>query len=242
MLSRAIRRAGGERDPYFGQVELLLPFDDDFSDRSSNRFVPTIIGSPFLGTESGVGSFWGRVGVFDGTQRLEFAHDPVFNIGTGDFTIELCFTAAGSAATYHLASQGSGTSVGWGIRLNSNGSMDFLHGSNAFAVAPSGTVDFSMPGSRHYLKVYRAAGLLNRVRGRQPSSGPFNPPDGWTVEGALLSPVSGATNLTNTNPLRIAASRTAGGMFNGVIEEFRLTVGYARQTPNDRQRRPWPQK
>jgi len=236
MLSRAIRRAGGERDPYFGQVELLLPFDDDFSDRSSNRFVPTIIGSPVLNNAVGVDNFWGRVGVFGGTQRLEFAHSPVFNIGTGDFTIELCFAVTGSAATYHLASKGSGTSVGWGIRLNSNGSMDFLHGSNSFSLGPAGTVNFSIPGASHYVKVYRAGGMLNRVRAQRPN------PDGWIVEGALFTPVSGATNLTDTNPLRIAASRTAGGMFNGVLEEFRLTVGYARQAPNDRQRRPWPQK
>ena len=241
MLSRALRRAGGERDPNFGQVALLLPFDDDFNDRGPNRFTPTLIGSPTLVSDGGgAGAFWGLVGSFDGSQRLEFANNAAFQIGTGDFTIELNFRCYGAAGTYGLASHGVASSNGWQIRLNSNGSMDLVYGaSSTFAIAPSGFVDFGL-SSRYYVKVLRDVDGFRACRGKQPGSGPFYPPDNWTFT-SLSGPTANSTNLNTSATLYIAGNRNGAQMFNGEIEEFRLTVGHARML-NARQTRPWPQK
>ena len=243
MLSRALRRAGGERDPNFAQVGLLLPFDDDFNDRGPNRFTPTVVGSPTLNSDGGgAGAFWGLVGGFDGSDALDFGNPAALAIGTGDFTIEANFMVTGSAGTYTIAAHGVSSSNGWVLRVISTGEVELLWGaSSSFTAAPAGFVDFAFPANRYYVKVIRTAAGFNACRAKQDSSGPFAPPDGWAFSAFGLLPVANTYNFNTTASLYIGQNRASGQRFIGSIEEFRLTVGHARLL-NARQTRPWPQK
>lgn len=243
MLSRALRRAGGERDPNFGQVGLLLPFDDDFSDRGPNRFEPTLVGSPALVSDGGgTGAFWWLVGSFNGAAALQFANNAAFQIGTGEFTVECNFTVTGSSGTYTVAAHGVSGSNGWVLRVLSTGAVEFLFGaSSSFSVAGAGFVDFTRPGNRYYVKVIRTAEGFNACRASRQSSGVFVPPDNWVYSGFSLFPTANTYNFNTTANLFIGQNRGAAQRFVGYIEEFRLTVGHARLL-NARQARPWPQK
>jgi len=136
------RRAGiwpSVGDPFFSDVELLLPMDGTngsttFVDESSNGFTVTANGNAQISTSES--KFGGASAAIDGNgDWLEIADDPAFDL-TGDFTVECWFyptSASGSFprlwafGTYNAANSmtlsfmNDGTAADGKIALDFNG-------------------------------------------------------------------------------------------------------------------------
>lgn len=238
MLSQALRRAGGEIDPEFDNVALLMPFDIDFNDRSKNTFSPSLVGTPSR-IAAGV-TQWGSVCSLDGSSHLEFANQPEFQFGTGDFTVEVSFTTGSTPGTYTIASHGVSLSDGWVMRILSDGSAEVLYSaSSSFGLIAPGIIDWN-PSSCYQIRWVRQGGQMNRRYWYNLGSGPFIPPDNWQQSISIL-PTANTFDFTTSSVLRIGANRTGVQQFVGNIDEFRMTVGVARSL-TERQFTPWPQK
>ena len=144
ILSHALRAAAGvssapaTTDPQFPYVTMLLNGDgtngaqnNTFLDSSSNNFTITRNGSPTQGSVTPFGNNWSNF--FEGTASyLTTPNSTLFNIGTGDFTLE-CWVYATSLPTVSalLSTHPSLSGGGYGIYIASgvpNGQV-FTNGS-----------------------------------------------------------------------------------------------------------------
>ena len=221
MIPDLLRRAAGNAvagDPYYSAVSLLLHFNGangstTFTDSSSNNLTVTATGNAQISTAQS--KFGGAAGYFDGNgDYLTVASNPVFNFGTGDFTIEgWVYLSSVSGDWFIVSSSGSGgmffgysssvSPYGWGVG-RTGVAWDYITASTAttntwyhVAVCRSGTS----------LRIF--------VNGTQVGTTNTN------SQSYNLS----ATSLT-------IASQGATYYLNGYIDELRVTKGTARYTAN----------
>jgi hypothetical protein len=220
-------------DPDYADVELLLHMDGSngsttFTDNSQNAFTVTANGAAQISTAQY--EFGGASGLFDGSTAYISVpeNDAVFNLGTGDFTIEGWYYINGSL-TYDtpLFSYGYGGQVSppldciYGGGVTSSLTQVFFF---SYIGGSGGSVPFSFTFSQntwYNITFTRASGTLYCF-----------------VNGSLIGSTSYTNNLNGTGSSgpflmgRWAADGVSEVYFPGYIDEFRLTVGVARYTSN----------
>jgi len=104
-------------DPYYGYTSLLLHMDGanastSFVDSGPNALAVTAVGNAQISTTQS--KYGGASAYFDGFgDYLSIASNPLFNFGTGDFTIELWVNLPNNNVDYSL------------VAGSANGNMDF---------------------------------------------------------------------------------------------------------------------
>ena len=211
----------GPTDPNFSDVSLLLNGDGtngstSFPDLSSNGRTVTAVGDAQVDTaikKFGTGSI-----KFDGTDdRLTCASSTDFEVGTGDFTIEGWAYNAGDKHSGLF--QISGTSGG----LQPNNTLNIAVGmrkgpvrwqmytNGAYNDAASATWS---PNTWYHFAMVRSSGVAKLY-----------------VDGTEVISVTDTNNYTGTN-IVIGGYYSTGYLFDGYIDEFRVTKGVARYTSN----------
>jgi len=147
---------------------------------------------------------------FDGTGDYLVAPSNVnFNFDTGDFTIECYVNWTTVAADKGLVSRYT-SSTGWALRYSGLG-LQFSDGDTSllvYATTPATNTWY------HYA-VTRSGTNLRMF-----------------IDGVLVASATNSTNLTATNPLYIGTLAPSTWLFNGYIDDVRITKGVARYTAN----------
>jgi len=147
---------------------------------------------------------------FDGTGDYLAAPSNVnFNFDTGDFTIECYVNWTTVAADKGLVSRYT-SSTGWALRYSGLG-LQFSDGDTGllvYATTPATNTWY------HYA-VTRSGTNLRMF-----------------IDGVLVASATNSTNLTATNPLYIGTLAPSTWLFNGYIDDVRITKGVARYTAN----------
>jgi hypothetical protein len=225
-------------DPNFANVSLLLPMSSNFTDVSNNAFVATVNGNAKIATNavpygaaqiSTVQSkFGGSSMSFNGTNsyvHLGRASDPLYNLGTGDFTIE-CWIYPTSISGN---SANAGIYTAWGaaqtnayllyIQSANGGKITFYHQSVTSVVTSSAAASLNV---WTHVAVCRSDGTTRMY-----------------VNGVLESVSTASYTLTAeaTHPITLGAYWQAAAVegtsyFNGYIDDLRVTKGLARYTAN----------
>jgi hypothetical protein len=197
--------------PYTSDTDtkLLLNFTNaGIYDATSKNDLETVGNAQISTTQSK----WGGSSMyFDGTgDSLDFPTSTFFTMGTGDFTIECWYYspvgyATGNAYLFDLGVNGTR------VQLASN-QLYFI------AVAGSGVTGAAGIGTGastwYHLAIARSGSTITVY-----------------VNGTSIGNVTNASNLTD-NDCRIGQYGGGGNGFNGYIQDFRITKGYARYTAN----------
>lgn len=196
-------------EEYFDNVSLLMHFDGtngsvSFADSSNNNFIFTSQGAPVLST---VAKRFGTASLLlDGNDDyLTRANNSAFDFGTGDFTVEawLNFNGTGDA----------------GLLASGSGGFDFSFIGSEIRLGRINTAwDASVPFARSINTWYHVA---------------------WCRAGSVLrifvNGVQIGADISNAIAYNSATSVTIGTaigqrVFNGYIDELRVTKGIARYT------------
>lgn len=201
---------GSGGDPFFANVSLLLHGDGTngsttFIDSSRNAFTATVNGSTEIRTaikKFGTGSIYNPGGTSD---RITFASDPAFAMGTGDFTIEA-----------------------WIYPTTSWGGYDGI-----FTVGVTNGILFGKNNSGFGLREYGVGDLIQTTPpalntwthvavSRQSTNLRL------FVDGVLVDTVTNSSNFAQGGAM--IANTPAIASFGGYIDELRVTKGIARYT------------
>jgi hypothetical protein len=206
----------GPSDPDFAYVTALLHFDNSATDVKGTSF--TNNGAAF---SSSVSKFGGYSVQFNGTSNyLSAANNGVFDLGTGDFTIEFWMKSSQNTGYYVgiIGTQsvaGNSTAGMWRIsnRMNSTSQLGF-----DYSTGGSFVDDVFGPnvndGSWHHVAVTRASGTLRAfVDGVQA-------PSSFTVN----------QNLSSGKNLNIGFEPQDSTYYSGNLDDLRVTKGIARYT------------
>ncbi len=213
--------AGGETDPYFTNVSLLIHGDGTngsttFVDSSSNNFTITPAGNAQISTAQS--KFGGASMYFDGSgDYLTLPVSQDFNLANLDFTIEGWIYTPSASSWYQ-----SILSIGIPLQLyTQGGSIEF------YASAAESTAYF----------VSALRGPVNSLSANTWAH--FAVTRNGTTFRAFVNGVSGGT-VTGSSSIFHSTSNPAIGIylptslypFNGYIDDFRITKGVARYTSN----------
>jgi len=200
-------------------TSLLLNFTNaGITDATAKNDLETV-GNAQISTS--VSKFGGGSIAFDGNgDGLYRPNTDLFNFGTGNFTIEFWLYYSSKTGYQTIASLGysPGASTGWLIQTG-NGD-----GKVIFYVQTSGTVIASDTGSTvntgqwYHIAIVRNSGTTTIYR-----------------DGTSVGSGSDSTNYSTTGVFYIGGGTNTGfngGYFNGYIDDFRITKGYARYTGN----------
>jgi hypothetical protein len=206
-------------DSDFDNVSLLLHMDGSngstaFIDSSDKSQIATANGNAQISTTQS--KFCGSSGAFDGTgDWVAYASDPEFSFGTGDFTVELFiyFNVVSSIrAIYDTAAVGAS-----GAR--SSGFVWYMTAANklqVFSVSSDRGASATALSSAtwYHIALVRSAGVFS-----------------YFIDGIKdATTFTLATNYTNTTPLLGRFCDGTPNMFNGYMDEVRVTKGIARYT------------
>lgn len=175
----------------------------DITDSSSNAFTITANGDASL---SFLSSRFGNGGaLFDGSgDYLTVPDDPVWDLGTGDFTIEMFINNASA-----------GWSTQFYLEITGTTKVQFYHtAGDGFKVVIGGsTYTFSYSGSS-----WGVGGMIHVCCMR--TSGTVTAHlDGYQV----VSGAADATNITSNTGVRIGQDSGASYNFNGYMDEIRIS-------------------
>lgn len=224
-------------DTYWANVSMLLHFDGanngtTFTDQKGHTLaVNTAI------TSTAQSKFGGASGYFNGTNSvITSPSNTDFNLGTGDFTIEMWIYSLDASADYSLlcniGNQDNNSvriafgDAGYGYKLFYNcGTLD---SNNTFLTSSTKT---SLKNGWHHIALTRASGVSYIfIDGTLQSTTLLN---NATAVTSRSTPASIAANL----PVLIGGFAIAnplfgyiGGKFNGYIDDLRITKGVARYT------------
>lgn len=209
---------GGGTDPYFSSVPSLMHYETSLLDQKGLIW-STGSGSPTITSSSplvGVGSLACPTACIKASGSNSYAIQ-----ASQDFTIELSvkFTTLPSGASYTLAAQYGSSTSGWALQFRNDSPGARLQLSLTGDTGVSTATWSPSTGVKYDLAISRVSGQIY-----------------FFVNGTLLgSPSANATGGTSS-----AANITIGGlafggfiqMINGVIDEWRLTIGVGRYTSN----------
>lgn len=202
---------GPEPDEPFENVSLLL-YGDDLTDSSlyKHTLSNTSIAVNTTTKKYGIGSLY-----FSTSAYGTFSHDPSFDIGTGDFTIEAWVYPQNTGTRGIAHNHPSFTGGGFTLWINNNSKLviqNFTSGSSpswnsmtSTTTAPNGAwahVAYSRSGGTGYL----------------------------FVNGNLESTHTDSTNLTNNSAFYVGAAEGISYRGIGYVDDLRFTVGEGRYT------------
>jgi len=190
-------------------TSLLLNFTNaGIYDATSKNDLETVGDAKISTAQS---KFGGSSMLFDGSgDSLDFPTSTFFTMGTGDFTIEC----------WYYSSVGYATGNAYLFDLGVNGTRVQLASNQLYfiAVAGSGVTGAAGIGTGastwYHLAIARSGSTITVY-----------------VNGTSIGNVTNASNLTD-NDCRIGQYGGGGNGFNGYIQDFRITKGYARYTAN----------
>jgi hypothetical protein len=220
-----------ETDPYINNVSLLLPFNSNFNDNSSNNFSVTAYGNAQISSTQS--KFGGSSAYFDGNgDYLLLEDNNAFNFNSNfedypsiPFTIEAWIyplTLSSATASFLISKDTYGSNFSWCIALYSNRIGVYTHDINgdwqfeANATVLTNTwqhVALSMDGTTQRL-------FLN-----------------GQLIGTKNAPI---TNKSSKITIGCVGWNNPGAFYNGYIDNLRITKGIARYTsifnptPNDK--------
>jgi len=160
-----------------------------------------------------VSKFGGSSMAFDGSgDWLIMPYGPTQNFGTGAFTIEGWFYLNSLAASYYVpaGTWGSGTSDEWLIQIQNNGSIRFLTTSGSTFYSASITT-----ATWYHIAVVRSGSTVTIY-----------------VNGTSVGSYTCANSLGSTAKTLYIGTQAGTWDWNGYIDDFRITKGYARYTSN----------
>jgi len=199
--------SGVEVDPYFSQVSLLLHFNENMIDSSSNAFTATVYGDAQVsGSNSKFGS--GSLTLDGNGDYITFPESSAFAFGTGDFTVE-CWVYLGSGNTnnglFTFGDAGSGLAL---AIYNNNWTLSAYGGNGVQLGSP-------VIGAWQHIAITRSGTNLRLF-----------------INGTRLNDtLSNSTNFIS-NQLKIGYYYSTSYSINAFIDEFRVTKGAARYTSN----------
>lgn len=215
-------RPGGEADPYFSSVSLLLHMDGangstTFTDSGPSPKTVTANGNAQISTAQS--KFGGASGLFDGTSDwLSIANNSAFGFGTGDFTIEAHIYISG----------GQGTDRGitdFRASIGSDVGTFFVDGPAGNKLAFWYGTKLGGSGASLSTSTWYHAALCR-------------------ASGTIRCFLSGVVDWSSTASVDFGSSRPLGvggavytaspgsSSFNGYIDNVRITKGVARYTAN----------
>ena len=160
---------------------------------------------------------------FDGNgDSLLAPYDINYQLGTGDFTVELWINASASGSyTQIVGTQGAGADDGvWriGNRFNSNNQVYFARGTGTGFNEVIYNVNVN-DENWHHIACVRVSGTISMY-----------------IDGTLRTPSSGSTAISGTCssalPLRLGNNPRDSAFLAGYISDLRITKGVARYTTN----------
>lgn len=160
---------------------------------------------------------------FDGNgDSLLAPYDINYQLGTGDFTVELWINASASGSyTQIVGTQGAGADDGvWriGNRFNSNNQVYFARGNGSGFDEVIYNVNVN-DGNWHHIACVRVSGTISMY-----------------IDGTLRTPSSGSTAISGTCssafPLHLGNNPRDSAFLAGYISDLRITKGVARYTTN----------
>lgn len=200
-------------DPSFANVSLLLHMDGSngsttFTDSSSNGFTVTANGNAQIATANpkfGSGSL-----ALDGSgDYLTIPANDVFQLGTGNFTVECWVKVNTGNSNNGLFTFGAGVSTGLAVAIISG------QWRLTFAGAGGEEMGAVTTDAWQHLAVARSGNSARMfINGTQ-----------------IGSTLSNSTNLAD-NALKIGYYYDPGYSLSGFVDEFRVTKGVARYTAN----------
>lgn len=164
-------------------------------------------------------AFGANTGVmkFDGTgDWLTSVNNPAFNLGSGDFTVELWLYITTNQSANTIVSNrsgGSGTNTMWSLQFYGATNRIDWHTGTAIVLSASSTISTT---TWTHVAVSRASGTIKMF---------FN--------GTQVATASDTRDYSYNGPTQVGyeAYGTAGYL-NGYIQDLRITKGYARYTAN----------
>jgi uncharacterized membrane protein len=189
-------------------VSLLLPFDNNFQDFSSNNFAVTANGNAQI--SSAQSKFGGSSALFDGSG--DYLQTPnLFDFASQDWTIEFWLYAANTQTNKHIIANIASGQSGIIIWIDSNGTITYDNGTAGTSVGTSYT---SYWNQWTHIAVVRSGSTISMY-----------------VNGALAGTPTTQTPGTNQF-LYIGKSGYLIYDFTGYIDDLRVTKGVARYTSN----------
>lgn len=209
----------GSGDIYYPSCSLLCHFDSinsagRFIDNSINNF--TITSSGDAGLSVSEYKFGGASANFDGTgDYLTIPSNTALDFGTGSFTIEFWTYFNALSSSRMLAERWTtGNANSWQLYWRSTGtSLTFLVGSSTILLQdPSGS---RITTNQWYHVAVARSGSTNRM----------------FIDGTQVASATDSSSLSNSLPFAIGTQISTGtNNFNGYIDDFRITKGFARYT------------
>jgi len=209
----------GSGDIYYPSCSLLCHFDSinsagRFIDNSINNFTITSSGDAQLSDSEY--KFGGASAYFDGTgDYLTIPSNTALDFGTGSFTIEFWAYFNALSSNRMLAERWiTGNANSWQIYWRSTGtSIAFVVGSSTVVLQdPSGS---RITTNQWYHVAVARSGSTNRM----------------FIDGTQVASATNSASLSNSLPFVIGTQISTGtNNFNGYIDEFRITKGFARYT------------
>jgi hypothetical protein len=209
-------------DPNFSNVVLLYGFDGPAYSDESGKGHSTSGSSASAVLDTSIIKF-GNGSLSLPNAWAQWADDADFEFGSGDFTIEGWFRFTAVESGFHaFASKynASSNQRSWLWYYDGSGNMVFGVSTNGSAVTNIVSTAWTPTAATWcFLAASRASGTLKIF-----------------VDGSQIASVASTHNLfSGTAPLRLGgleSSGTVSSLFNGNVDEFRITKGVGRYTAN----------
>ena len=190
-------------DPYWNNVTCLLHFNGVMTDRSSNNLVFGT-GTPTYNTTAGNVKF-GYSALQTTSSAVSCASPGTATIFPGDFTIELWMRPVGASGIIIDTRASTSSAHGIAITLVNSTQLQVDGASSGSVIAACG----SLTGAYQFISLVSHSGVLTLY-----------------INGVLAGTASTPASLTDG---ALSLSRS-GSLFNGYIDEVRITNGVARYT------------
>jgi len=193
-------------------TQLLINYTNAGIFDSAAKNVLETVGSAQVSTTT---AKWGTTSMkFNGsTDRLTIRQSDFFDFGTGDFTIELWVNFNSVSTVQALATNYLNSTTGWGLQWRSDtGAWNFGYGDTgliSYTNTPS-------TGTWIHVAVARSGTSLKMF-----------------INGTQVASATNSTSMSGTTTnLTLGVNPFAGGVqyFDGYMDDFRITKGYARYT------------
>jgi hypothetical protein len=200
-------------------VSLLLPFDNNFQDFSSNNFAVTANGNVQISNAQS--KFGGGSALFDGSGDYIEATVGAGEFGSGDFTIECWINANTTTSVDTVISKGILSTVddrGWTLEWSGGRLAFFGYGEYSTGIVITNNV--LNTGTWYHIAVVKQGSTFKMfLDGVQQTNHYGNPTTGTLNAGGQLFVGTGFFDLVNRS-------------FHGYIDDLRITKGVARYTSN----------